>query len=97
MATEPLGLKCWPTVSIYVKKSKVSLYLSRILDHNCSVLFFPYTNYTMDLHPGNLINQFPFDYRKKLKEKAKPAGETYLQKCLGVKNFQIVGFAMISK
>lgn len=74
MATEPLGLKCWPTVSIYVKKAKVSLYLSRILDHNCSIIYFPYSKYSMNLYPGNMVNQFPFDYRKKLKEKNKPVG-----------------------
>lgn len=96
MASEPLGLKCWPSVSIYIKRSKLSLYLSRIHDHNCSVLFFPFTNYSMDLYPGNLINQFPFDYRKKLKEKNKPIGESYLQRCVGMKNFQILAFSMIN-
>ena len=96
MATEPLGLKCWPSMSIYVKKSKVSLFLSRIHDHNCSVLYFPYSNYTMNLYPGNLVNQFNYDYRKKLKEKSKPAGEAYLQRCVGVKNFQVLAFSLIS-
>jgi hypothetical protein len=74
MVTEPFGLKCWPSVSLYIRKSKLSFYLSRIHDHNCSILYFPYSNYSMDLYPGNMVNQFPFDYRKKLKDKNKPSG-----------------------
>jgi hypothetical protein len=50
----------------------------------------------MDLYPGNMVNQFPFDYRKKLKEKDKPTGESYMQRCVGVKNFQVVAFARIN-
>ena len=67
MACQPIGLKCWPSVSIYIRRTKVSVYMSRINDHICSVLFFPYTEYNLDLYPGNIINQSPFNYKKKLK------------------------------
>lgn len=96
MATAPLGLKCWPTVSIYIKRVKVAFCLSRIHDHNCSILVFPYSNFTMDLYPGNMINQFSFDYKKKLKEKNKPCGESYLQRCVDTKNFQVIAFARVN-
>jgi hypothetical protein len=49
----------------------------------------------MDLYPGNMVNQFPFDYRKKLKEKDKPKGEAYMQRCVGSRNFQVIAFAGI--
>lgn len=74
MACHPIGLKCWPSVSVYIRRTKVSVYMSRICDHMCSILFFPYTGYHLNLHPGNIINQSPFDYKKKLKERQKPAG-----------------------
>lgn len=50
----------------------------------------------MNLYPGNMVNQFPFDYRKKLKEKNKPVGEAYLQRAVGTKNFQVIAFAQVS-
>ena len=71
MATGPIGLKCWPSVSIFIKQTKVSLILSRLIDHVCNILFFPYSNYYLTLYPGNIINQSPFDYKNKLKSSAK--------------------------
>lgn len=95
MATAPLGQKCWPEVSIYVRRSKLTLILSRITDHICSVLYFPYSKDWMNFYPGNIINQCSFDYRKKLKEKQKPVGEAYPQKCVGIDNFRAFAFARL--
>ena len=97
MATVPLGQKCWPEVSIYVKRSKITVILSRIPDHICSILYFPYSKFSMNFYPGNIINQCSFDYRKKLTEQDKPVGESYLQRCVGIKNIGSFAFARIDE
>ena len=51
----------------------------------------------MNFYPGNIVNQSPFDYRKKLREKDKPAGKSYIQKCVGINNFQALAFARIDE
>lgn len=45
--------------------------MRKIVDHVADVLIIPYRDFTFNIYPGNIINQFKIDYRKKLKEKAK--------------------------
>lgn len=59
------------------------------------MIVIPYKNLKLDIYPGSIINRCKADYRKKIdsKEQNKEIGSVYIQKCVGIPNFQ--GFAFM--
>lgn len=52
------------------------------------------------MYPGNIINKCKADYRKKIAEKGDKISENgfiYPQKCVGIPNFQALGFLKLGK
>lgn len=98
---EPEGQKCWPEVSLYVLRVKVSLTFRHLLRHKADLLIIPCIDPYFKLYPGNILNRSPFNYREKLEEKkfftAGNEGEVYLQKCVGIENFKAFAFMKVGE
>ena len=65
---EPKGQKCWPEISIYIRKIKVRLVLRPILEEVADLLWIPFKNYTFKIYPGNIINIGNHNYREDIKK-----------------------------
>lgn len=69
-----------------------------MLEFACDIIIIPYKDLKFEVYPGNLVNSFKVDYRKKIESKGsriQKMGCVYIQKCLGLDNFVAIGFLCI--
>ena len=61
---KPVALKCWPEISLYIQKIRVSLTIRPILEHGAEILIIPFEDTKFSLYPGNIINRCSINYRE---------------------------------
>lgn len=63
---QPRGQKCWPEVSMWLMEKRLALGYRQVAEHVGDVLIIPYRNTKLEVYPGNIVNKFKVDYRKKI-------------------------------
>lgn len=92
---EPKGQKCWPEISIYIRKIKVRLVLRPILEEVADLLWIPFKNFTFKIYPGNIINIGNHNYREDIKKEDPKLYSLSVKKCLSIPNFKAFAFVKI--